>query len=194
MKIEVNEANIKMIITNARLWVCKVFEAESYEGGPKRYTAVVLFDDAEQIKQIRAAVQQAAKSAWGKEAETILEEIAHNTNKNCFVKSKMEDFEGYMKLSAHRKETKGTPHVCGRGGYNDVITPESGRIYSGCYVNVSLEMYCQTGKHAGLRSSLLGLQVVADGPAFSGGTQKASEDDFEDLGDDGQNLDFDLDD
>lgn len=193
MKVTINGTTARIRLDNVRLCFPKLFKAEAYKEGDKpRFSATFAVEDEETIKGVNEAIKEIAAEAWGKKADEILEEIKHNRMKMCFSKSKREETEGCMLLTAHRGETQGPPKVVGRGGPKDDITEESGRIYGGCYVNGSVDLYAQKGENYGIRCSLIGVQFVKDGPAFAGAP--ASADDFDDLGDDGQDLDFDLDD
>ena len=188
MKVSINGTSARMRVDNVRLSFPKLFEPEAYKEGKPRYSACFIVEDKETHAEIVKAVQAVAKEAWGKKAAEVLEEVKHNRNKNCYVKSKREETEGCMILTAHRQATSGAPKVVGRGGKDDDITEESGRIYAGCYVNASVELYAQKGENYGIRCALIGVQFVKDGPAFAG--TPATADDFDDLGDDGEAADF----
>lgn len=60
------------------------------------------------------------------------------------------------------------------------VTEADGVIYAGCYVNVKLGCYAYVKGNNGLGASILGIQKVADGDAFGGGSRAADKDDFED--------------
>lgn len=193
MKVTLNGPNARVRLDNVRLCFPKLFRAEAYKEGDKlRFSATFAIDDPETIKEVDGVIKSIAAEAWGKKAGEILEEIKHNRMKMCYAKSKREETEGCMLLTAHRPEPHGQPKVVGRGGPKDDITEESGRVYAGCYVNGSVDLYAQKGENYGIRCSLIGVQFVKDGPAFAGAP--ASADDFDDLSDDGQDLEFDLDD
>lgn len=64
------------------------------------------------------------------------------------------------------------------------MAKEDGIIYSGCYVNLRAEIWCQDNKWGQcVRAKLLGVQFVEDGDAFGSGSKPASADDFPDLED-----------
>jgi hypothetical protein len=63
------------------------------------------------------------------------------------------------------------------------LTERDDRPYSGCYVNVIVELWGQnTPRYKRVNASLKGVQFYRDGEAFGGG-RAASADDFEDVSD-----------
>jgi len=84
-----------------------------------------------------------------------------------------------MLLCAKRKESDGRPLVLNND--KSPLVKDDGRIYSGAYVNATVEVWAQAGQYTGMRCTLLGVQFNRDGDSF-GGAGKASDDDFEDLG------------
>lgn len=98
-------------------------------------------------------------------------------------------FEGQFFMRA-RSSYKNPPTV--RDKDASKITEDTGRIYSGCFCNLVLDVWGQdNSKGFGNRinCTLLGVQFFRDGDSFGGG-QKASDDDFEDLSDTGEGEDF----
>lgn len=91
---------------------------------------------------------------------------------------------GFYVLRAKRKEADGAPGVydnkAGPDGKPAKLGPDSGRIYAGCYVNASVDVWAQKGKYQGVRCTLLGVQFAKDGEAFSG-SRPSSADEFESL-------------
>ena len=90
-------------------------------------------------------------------------------------------------LSAHRYQEKGRPLVFDNDKSpiyqldNTVYPGKEGRIYSGCFVNATVEIWAQDNKNGkGLRCTLLGIQRVRDGDAFGGGSRPDA-DDFDDV-------------
>ena len=64
------------------------------------------------------------------------------------------------------------------------LSQEDGILFSGCYVNVLIDIWAQDNQYGkGLRAKLMGLQFVKTGEAFGGGRQ-ANANDFGSLGDD----------
>ncbi len=189
-------ASIKL--KNVRIaFVDDLRRAAQFDGqGAFRYSATFLVaPGSENDKVILDAITEAATDAWGKKAEAMLTGFRGNTNKFCYIdgntKPDYEGFEDMFYLSSHRKQDDGRPLLL-----DNVADPETGkparlvdsagewlpgkegRIYAGCYVNATLDIYAQTKNYPGIRASLKGVQFAADGDSFSG-ARRANEDDFE---------------
>ena len=64
-----------------------------------------------------------------------------------------------------------------RGDKSIVAREEDSPIYSGCYVNMQVELWAQENTNGkGLRATLLGIQKVRDGDAFGGGSAPNADD------------------
>lgn len=147
---------------------------------------------------IDEAIRIEAANKWGAKATAYLANILPDP-KGCAFQdgNRKPDYEGYpgnWVLSAHRTEDKGRPlvldgdksqlygHEDTEGKWVITNTPaegKAGRIYSGCYVNGSVDLWAQdntSGK--AMRAELIGVQFAAKGDAFSGGAAP-SPDEFE---------------
>jgi hypothetical protein len=113
-------------------------------------------------------VQEAAEAQWpGKGAKKVAE-LKPVKQQFCIQDGDDSDFEpahGTWRITAHRYEKHGPPEL--RNRKNQVINKE-GVIYDGCKVNASVDIWTQVGENPGIRCALVGVQFVADGPAFSG--------------------------
>jgi len=65
--------------------------------------------------------------------------------------------------------------------FKQPLTEESGLLYSGCYVNVTLEAYAYTKGNNGLGCRLRGVQLLRAGEAFGGGGPPAGDDEFDEI-------------
>jgi hypothetical protein len=113
-------------------------------------------------------------------AEAILKGLAA-TDKLCLhdgdAKSGYEGFEGNLFISARSKVR---PSVF--DGQRNELTEADGKPYSGCYVNVSLELWAQDNQFGKrINAQLRGVQFLRDGDAFSGGTRPADADEFDEI-------------
>lgn len=177
-------ANLKLIDTPTdpvRLSFPDIFEATQYEGkGAFRYNASFLIvPGGENDKRVQAAIKEAADEKFGKKAAAMLEGIRGNSNKMCYVKGDLKEYDGYqgmLVLSAHRKQEAGRPLVI--DGNKQPLAAADGKPYAGCFVNASLDIYGQDGQNSGIRCGLKGIQFSRDGDAFSG-SRVASPDEFE---------------
>lgn len=61
------------------------------------------------------------------------------------------------------------------------LTEEQGVLYSGCYVNVSIETYAYTKGSNGIGARIRGVQFAKDGDAFGGGGPPADDSEFDEI-------------
>jgi hypothetical protein len=181
---------MRILIKNARLAFPNLFTARpGQDGGEAKFGAsLIIAPDNPAIKEINAAFEKIAKEKWGDKAATILKGLRAQ-DRLCLhdgaTKAQYQGFEGNMYVSA---SSKLRPSVFDRS--RTPLTAEDGKPYSGCYVNASIELWAQDSKQYGKRinAQLRGVQFDRDGDAFAAGTA-ASEDEFEDLGDQGDDTD-----
>lgn len=177
----------KVIIRDARLAFPDLFEAVQYQGqGPFSYRCTFLLPkDSPSAKQIDEAIQQVAKEKWGAKVQQILPGILAASNKCCWIDGNLKSYNGFAgnwALTATRAQDAGAPVVVDRG--KNPLSQQSGKIYSGCWVNGTVEIFAQDNSFGkGIRAGLVNVQWVKDGESF-GGAAPASADGLDDLGDD----------
>ncbi|KVF93504.1 hypothetical protein WJ21_26800 [Burkholderia vietnamiensis] len=189
---------MKVKLTNVRIaFINNLRTAAEFEPGDGkfRYSATFLIPKgSEHDKAIEAAIKAVAVEGWAKKADAMIESIRGNSNKFCYQNGDLKDFDGFegnMYIAAHRKRDDGRPLLL-----DNVADPETGkparlvdtngewlagkegRIYAGCYVNATIDIYAQTKNNPGIRCGLMGVQFHAPGDSFSGAS-RANEDDFE---------------
>lgn len=190
---------MKVKLTNVRIaFIDSLRQAAQFDGqGAFRYGATFLIEPgSENDKKMNDAINEAATEAWGKKAEAMLAGFRGNSNKFCYLdgntKPDYEGFEDMMYVGAHRKQDDGRPLLLDL--YADPTTGKparlidqstgewlpgkEGRIYAGCYVNATIDIYAQTKNYPGIRASLLGVQFAGDGDSFSG-ARRADDGDFD---------------
>lgn len=178
---------MKIKLKDVRCAFLKVFHAEAVNGGDKPvFGSTFLIDPTDpQLAGIKDAIKKVATEKWGAKAGAVLKELEAGGKlclRNGDSKASYEGFEGMLFISA---SSKTRPLALARDGKTPV-TEEDGILYSGCYVNAVLELWAQDnafGKR--INAQLGGVQFSRDGDAFSGGGSAASEGDFDDLGDQG---------
>jgi len=187
-----NDSSI--IIKNVRLAFPDLREAVQFEGkGPFSYKAVFLVQPgSDSDKAILAAIEKAAKAKWGEKATAILNQAkASGSQKFCYVDGNMKAYDGFagnMALSTSRSQDDGAPLLIGRGGPTDILTPESGKPYGGCFVNAKVQVWAQDNQFGkAIRCTLVAVQFVRDGDAFSG-SGPSNADGMETLESDGDDL------
>jgi len=103
--------------------------------------------------------------------------------KTCFTDGDSKDYNGYadnFALVATRSQDAGRPVVVDRSKHP--IAASDGKIYSGCYVNGTVEIWAQDNSFGkGIRATLVNVQFVKDGESF-GGVTSATDADLDDLG------------
>lgn len=189
---------MKVKLTNVRIaFINNLRTAAEFEAGDGkwRYSATFLVEKgSENDKAIEAAIQSVAAEGWPKKGEAMVESFRTNSNKFCYQNGDLKDFDGFegnMYIAAHRKRDDGRPLLL-----DNVIDPETqkiarlidangewlpgkeGRIYAGCYVNATIDIYAQTKTNPGIRCGLQGIQYYGPGDSFSGAS-RGNEDDFE---------------
>jgi hypothetical protein len=178
---------MKVQLKNVRLSFPHLFvPTEVEEGKGFSYSAnFLLTADDPQVDVIENAMTTVAAAKWDKKAVAILAALRgkdavalHNGD----MKADIEGYQGNYYLSS-RSQTK--PLVIDKD--KTILSQASGRPYSGCYVNASIEFYAQDNKWGKrVNATLRGVQFLRDGDAFAGGAPAdASEfDDVSDQGDD----------
>jgi len=170
----------KLKLENVRLSFPVLFEAKAFEPGAKpRFDATFLIEPgSKNDKAIRRAIAEVAKETYGAKAEAHLKAYEGNANKYCYLDGDLKEYDGYegmMYLACH---SSARPMVIDRD--KTPLVEQDGKPYAGCYVNATVDIYAQSGKYPGIRSSFNAVQFAGDGDAFGGG-ERGSMDDFEDL-------------
>lgn len=173
---------MKVIIKGARGAFLNLWEPKQFNGtGEARCNGTFLLDPAKQkaeVDKVVAAIQEVAREKWGAKAPDVLKTLKAKGDL-CLhpgeTKSEYDGFEGMVFVSA---ANKARPVVVDKD--KTPLTQSDGKPYSGCYVNVSVDIWAQDnnfGKR--INAKLLAVQFHADGDAFSGG-EGYTDDDFED--------------
>lgn len=116
---------------------------------------------------------------WGKKGAAILKAIKM-TGKIFFRDGDTKpDYDGYPGTFFVSTRSKVRPNYFDQ--QKQEITEAQGLLYSGCYVNVTLEAYAYTKGNNGLGARLRGVQLLRDGEAFGGGGPPASDDEFDEI-------------
>ena len=173
---------MKVMVKGARAAfpsVFKAFKGKGQEGDGKFGIKGLLAKDSPAIAVIEAAMLQVAEEKWPKKGKQMVEAL-RKTDKLCLhdgdSKPDWEGFEGNMFISAS-SNTK--PSVFDQ--QRNEIEASSGVFYSGCYANLSIEIWAQDNDYGKrINAQLRGVQKVRDGDAFAGGSRPAGSDEFED--------------
>ena len=186
---------MKILLENVRIaFAHGLFEARSIQGSKPRFSAVALIDktDTKAIDKVISAMKAVAQEKWKEKGTQMYAVLEKQDRLALHDGSTKPDYEGYEESmfinvgSQFGPNTKQGFVVLGRD--RAPIGPDAGIIYSGCYVNMSIEVWAQDRKdEAGKRinAALKGVQFVRDGDAFSG-SSAASADEFPDIADNGE--------
>ncbi len=178
--------NLKL--NNVRSAFLSVFESRSVSNdGDAAYSATVIFSENHPAyKQCLDAIEQVGNEKWGSRWPTIKKELFAKDKvflHNGDTKAQYEGFSGNWYVSARNKAR---PTVIDRD--RTPLSASDGKPYSGCTVNVLLDVWPQDNAFGRrINASLRGIQFVADGESFSG-SAPASSDEFELLADSAEGL------
>lgn len=132
-----------------------------------------------QLAELEEICVSLCNEKWGKKGPAILKAIKMTGKiflRDGNTKPDYDGFPGNFFISARSKI---------RPAYFDMqkqeITEAQGILYSGCYVNVSLEMFAYTKGNNGLGARQRGVQYAGKGDAFGGGGPPAGADEFDEI-------------
>ena len=183
--------NRTVLLKNVRTGYLVLYTPQQYlNSGPARYSAQLLVEKgSEHDKQIREAIEQISTEVHGAKSAKYLASIQTNGQKYCYQDGDLktnESYQGWWVLGANRREKQGPPLVLDT--YNDTATgklrriPENeGKVYSGCYVNAKVNLWVQTDENPGIRATIEAVQFSKDGDAFTPGAARPSDEGFEEL-------------
>ncbi|WP_369952293.1 DUF2815 family protein [Ralstonia syzygii] len=174
---------MKIKLEDVRLAFPALFEAKTVNGeGEPAFSASFLFpDDHPATKTLKAAFDALGKEKWGAKWPAVKKEIEAK-DRTCLhdgdTKADYAGFPGNLFVSSRNKTR---PLVIDRD--KSPLVQADGRPYAGCYVNASIELWCQDNNYGKrINASLRGVQFLRDGDAFAGGGS-ANEDEFDDIAD-----------
>ena len=172
-------------LENVRLSYPQLFTAKAMEGSKPKFSAVFLMQKKEHaglIKRLEQMIERAMLDKFKKKV-TLKNVCLHDGNDK-------EDKAGYgdevMYLTA-KSDTR--PAVVDQKVVT--VTEEDGKVYAGCYVNATVEIFAYehpTGGK-GVSAQLRAVQFVRDGESFGAGPVNAS-DEFEPVATDGDDEAF----
>ncbi len=154
-----------------------LFVPGSYKNEPgkkKKFSSKFLIrKDHPQIGDIKQELMRLATLEWKDKTEQVIKELKAE-NKICLYDGDIKSYDGYAGhyyISAS-SETKPLYLRANPGTKENpnLITEESGELYSGCFVVAHISFWTQNnsfGKR--INANLLGVQFYRPGEAFSGG-------------------------
>jgi len=178
-----NESESKMtkiLLKNVRLSFPSLFRKAVFNGEETKFEGTFLLDKIEheaKINEIKDAIKEAFKTL----------KVPKLPPDKIFLKDGDEiEYAGYEgKMSAKASSNK-RPLVVDRD--KSPLTEDDNRIYSGCYVNATIELWAQNNNYGKrVNANLLAVQFAKDGEPFADGS-KASVDDFDVIADDDEDF------
>lgn len=186
----------EVFLKNVRIcYAQNLFKASAFEEGKEpKFNAqfIISKDDTAQVKLMQDAIEAVAKEKWPDDSKTknraagIIKSLKM-TEFICLrdgeLKPDREELENSYFVAASNKKK---PTAIRR----DRSEATDADIYSGCYVNVKIEVYAfEYNTKKMIPATLLGVQFVKDGEAFAGGAKVADADEFDDISDVGDSAD-----
>ena len=175
-------------LENVRCSFLSVFKVDKYG----KFSCDFLLDPenkkhAAKIAEIEEAIEQVAEAKWGGKSTSLLAQMGKQ-ERVCFRDGDDKPYDGYEGMMYIHSSNDAQPLLIDRD--KTELLPADGKLYGGCYVNGSIELWAQDHGEGGKRinASLRAVQYFAKGDSFSGGSAaKAAE--FDDLGDHGEDED-----
>jgi hypothetical protein len=171
----------KIILKNVRLSFPSLFRKAVFDGNETKFEATFLIDKAtggDKIKEINAAIAAMIKED--------LKGAKLPPDKICLKDGDNIDYAGYTGTYSIKASSTKRPLVLDRD--RSPLTDDDNKLYAGCYVNASLELWAQNNNYGKrINCNLLGVQFFKDGEPFADGV-KGSVDDFEAFADDGDDF------
>lgn len=138
----------------------------------------ILPRDHPQVAQLVQLINEAAQRQWKEHWQQVLA-VAQAAGK-VFLKSgdtkKYEGYAGNLFISARSKKPVTVSDGMENGKPRIVHNRADSRIYSGCYVNLLIDVFPYTRGSNGVGASLKGVQFLRDGEPLGGGAPVGAED------------------
>ena len=175
----------RIMLKNVRLAFAQgLFTASTIPGAdasakPKFNCGLIIPPDHPQLAEIKAKQIAVAKEKWKDKAASVhkaLEMKDRLALHDGDTKPTYDGYPGNFFMSPSAAETARPTTMNGAKGN---VTEKDGVLYSGCYVNASIELWAQdNGFGQRINAQLRGVQFLRDGDSFSAG-RPADSDEFE---------------
>lgn len=168
---------MKIKLNNVRLSFPSIWRKSVYNGEETKFEATFLIDkktQGDKVKEIEAAIATMIKEN--------LKGAKLGDDKKCLKDGDDFEYAGYAGHMSIKASSTKRPLVIDRD--KSSLTEEDGRIYAGCRVNATIELWAQNNTYGKrINANLLAVQFYKDDEPFADG-QKASIDDFDAFNDD----------
>jgi hypothetical protein len=155
---------MKLMLTNVRLSFPELWTPKSFDGGEPRFKASFLIDpDTAAGKKLVRTVEQAIESVASEKWQRI-----PKGTPLCLLDGNQKEWDGYADMMYVNSSTAKRPLVIDRD--RAPLVEADGKPYAGCYVNAQIDIWAQDNQYGKrVNATLLAIQFVSDGEAFSGG-------------------------
>ena len=160
-----------IILKNVRVAFPDLFQARQFEGsGPFTYGATFLMEPGSEAALLAAkTIKEVAKEKWAAKSDDVLKSFGTNNQKVCLYPGDQKEYDGFagmVALSCKRQQEAGHPKVVDQK-LNELSSTD-GKPYGGSYVNAKVDLWAQENKWGkGIRATLIAVQFVKDGDAFT---------------------------
>jgi hypothetical protein len=180
---------MKVKLENVRLAYFNGYVAKEFtpgDGKPRYGSNFIFAKTHPAYKRCNEAMEFTAGELWKQKAPFILKAI-RSTGDVCLRDgdlSTSDGFAGNFYIAAY-SNIKSRPLILGpdtdpETGKLRILTEESGKPYSGCYVNATVDIYAYSEVKNQINAKLLAVQFLKDGEPFTKGERGVFED-FDDL-------------
>lgn len=174
---------MKIRLENVRLAFPVLFTpraADPAKPGDLSFSAALIFPpDHVARKAVSDGCIAVANEKWGTKASEYLKTMVAGDKLAIHRGDTKAQYEGYGGNYFVNTRNEARPTVLDRN--KSPLVEADGRPYAGCFVNAVVELWAQDNKYGKrINASLMGVQFLTDGDAFSGGGV-ADADDFESL-------------
>ena len=194
---------MKVILKNARLSFHDLFEARGFQGGDPKFsgtficgpeTTVKFARDGEQVIESHEVLTELTATVLSdkfgkgkhKADNWFYNKADGSTTRNKFSDKEDEyrngvDSDTWYVTAAKREDKARNGKMTILDQRREAIDANSGLIYSGCYVNVILDVFgYEGGSGKGVTASLEAVQLLKDGESLAGGKAADPASDFDD--------------
>lgn len=171
----------KVLLTDVRLSYANIFEPTSFDGNEPKYSAAILIDkeDTETLDILKQALTNAKEDyseKHGKAPASLRVPLRDGDEERP-------DDVNYQGMYFFNASSKRAPEVVGKyldPETNKPVVLDEEDVYSGCFVNVSINFYpYNVSGNKGIAAGLGNIQKSRDGERLSGGASAEAEFEFE---------------
>ncbi len=167
-------------LDDVRLSFPELFNATAFKPGDKpKFKATFLVPQGSPLaEKVEAMIRAVLKAKYPQKHEAIFKQIQGNPNKFCWQDGDTKEYDGYAGMMALSAKSDVRPLVIDE--QRNPVSESDGKVYAGCYVNASVEIFTYENSGIGVSAQLRGVQFARAGDAFSAG-RPADADEFDEV-------------